>query len=61
MSKIEKIEALAKTLTGDLLADCETQQEIYRLKKELLEEREDFATIDEVDEYFGYECENCSG
>jgi len=30
-----KIEQLKSTLTGNLLDDCETQNEIYQLKKQL--------------------------
>lgn len=30
-----KIDELRSTLTGDLFADMETQQEIYNIKKEL--------------------------
>jgi hypothetical protein len=46
-----KIEDLKLTLTGNLLDDCETQNEIYQLKKKLsLETNIPIEKLDEDDE-----------
>ena len=44
----EKIEQLKSTLTGNLLDDCETQNEIFQLKKQLSLETN--IPIDKLDE-----------
>lgn len=52
-----KIDEFRSTLTGDLFADMETQQEIYELKKQLSALQG--ITIDEYDANDDYVCENC--
>ena len=52
-----KIDELRATLTGDLFADMETQQEIYELKKQVSVLQG--ITIDEYDANDDYFCENC--
>ena len=47
----EKIEELKATLTGELLEDCETQAQIYELKKQLSLETN--KTIEEIDDEDG--------
>lgn len=53
----KKIDELRGTLTGDLFADMETQQEIYELKKQLSALQG--ITIEEYDANDDYVCENC--
>lgn len=53
----KKIDELRATLTGDLFADMETQQEIYELKKQLSALQG--ITIEEYDANDDYVCENC--
>lgn len=52
-----KIDELRSTLTGNLFADMETQQEIYNLKKELAKEQG--ITIEQYEANDDYACENC--
>lgn len=52
-----KIDELRSTLTGDLFADMETQQEIYDLKKQLSALQG--ITIEEYEANDDYACENC--
>jgi hypothetical protein len=52
-----KIDELRSTLTGDLFADMETQQEIYDLKKQLSALQG--ITIEEYEANDDYFCENC--
>jgi hypothetical protein len=52
-----KIDELRSTLTGDLFADMETQQEIYELKKQLSALQG--ITIEEYEANDDYFCENC--
>lgn len=53
----QKIDELRSTLTGDLFADMETQQEIYELKKQLSALQG--ITIEEYEANDDYACENC--
>lgn len=53
----QKIDELRSTLTGDLFADMETQQEIYELKKQLSALQG--ITIEEYEANDDYFCENC--
>lgn len=53
----QKIDELRSTLTGDLFADMETQQEIYDLKKQLSALQG--ITIEEYEANDDYACENC--
>lgn len=57
----ERIKELQGNLTGDLLTDSPIQQQIYELKKRLLEESEDYETIEQVDDDFDEGCLYCSG
>ena len=58
MEKLKlKIDELRSTLTGDLFADMETQQEIYELKKQLSALQG--ITIEEYEANDDYACENC--
>ena len=52
-----KIDELRATLTGDLFADMEIQQQIYEVKKKLSALQG--ITIDEYDANDDYVCENC--
>lgn len=52
-----KIDELRSTLTGDLFADMETQQEIYNLKKELAKEQG--ITIEQYEDNDQEECLYC--
>ena len=52
-----KIDELRSTLTGNLFADMETQQEIYELKKQLSALQG--ITIEEYEANDDYFCENC--
>ena len=52
-----KIDELRSTLTGNLFADMETQQEIYDLKKQLSALQG--ITIEEYEANDDYFCENC--
>jgi hypothetical protein len=52
-----KIDELRSTLTGNLFADMETQQEIYELKKQLSALQG--ITIEEYEANDDYICENC--
>jgi hypothetical protein len=52
-----KIEQLKSTLTGNLLDDCETQNEIYQLKKQLSLEIN--KTIEEIDDEDDDICLSC--
>ena len=52
-----KIEELKATLTGELLEDCETQAQIYELKKQLSLETN--MTIEEIDDEDGDICLSC--
>lgn len=54
-----KIEELKSTLTGELLEDCETQAQIYELKKQLSFETN--KTIEEIDDEDGDICLSCGG
>lgn len=54
-----KIEKLKVTLTGELLEDCDTQAQIYELKKQLSLETN--MTIEEIDEEDGDICLSCGG
>ena len=53
----QRIDELRSTLTGDLFADMETQQEIYNIKKELAKEQG--ITIEQYEANDDYACENC--
>lgn len=53
----QKIDKLRSTLTGELFADMETQQEIYELKKKLSALQG--ITIEEYEANDDYACENC--
>lgn len=53
----KKIDELRATLTCDLFADMETQQQIYEVKKQLSALQG--ITIDEYDANDDYVCENC--
>lgn len=57
MTITEKIKELQSQLTGDLMNDCGTHNEIYKLKIELA--REQGITIEQVDEQDDYECLSC--
>lgn len=57
----ERIKELQGNLTGDLLTDSPIQQQIYELKKRLLEQSEDYETIEQVDDDFDEGCLYCSG
>ncbi len=60
MPKIRnKIEELKASLTGELLEDCETQAQIYELKKQLSLETN--MTIEEIDDEDGDICLSCGG
>ena len=54
-----KIDELRSTLTGDLFADMETQQEIYELKKQLSALQG--ITIEEYEANDDEGCIYCSG
>lgn len=57
----ERIKELQLELTGDLLKDSEIQQEIYSLKKEILEWDEDYVSIEQIDDEFDEGCLYCGG
>ena len=57
----ERIKELQGNLTGDLLTDSPIQQQIYELKKRLLEQSEDYETIEQVDDDVDEGCIYCSG
>jgi len=52
-----EIEELKATLTGELLEDCDTQAQIYKLKKQLSLETN--KTIEEIDDEDGDICLSC--
>lgn len=53
----EQIKELQSQLTGDLMNDCGTHNEIYKLKQQLA--LEEGITIEQVDEQDDYECLSC--
>ena len=57
MTTTEQIKALQSKLTGDLMNDCGTHNEIYKLKIELAKEQG--ITIEQYEEDNRDECEAC--
>jgi hypothetical protein len=57
MTTTEKIKELQSKLTGDLMNDCETHNEIYKLKIELAKEQG--ITIEQYEDDNREECEAC--
>jgi hypothetical protein len=57
MTTTEKIKELQSKLTGDLMNDCGTHNEIYKLKIELAKEQG--ITIEQYEEDNRGECEAC--
>lgn len=55
MTITDKIKELQSQLTGDLMNDCGTHNEIYKLKLQLNPEIETNPELDDDD----YECLNC--
>ena len=57
MTTTEKIKELQSKLTGDLMNDCGTHNEIYKLKIELAKEQG--ITIEQYEDDNRDECEAC--
>jgi hypothetical protein len=57
MTTTEKIKELQSQLTGDLMNDCGTHNEIYKLKIELAKEQG--ITIEQYEDDNREECEAC--
>ena len=57
MTLEEQIQELKKTLTGDLMNDCETHNEIYKLKQQIA--IANGITVEQYDSENNEQCEAC--